>query len=146
MSEPRDETESEDSLIAKQEFFQLFLESQQQDREIKSKELQIRSEELELEKQKDDHTFEFSKLSLSVQKEDRADDRKHRSGLQKNVLLFVTVIAVLLVAIIIISIINNQIDLAKEVIKAVAYIGAGSFGGYGFGRYKKSSQDSDNSD
>lgn len=108
--------------------------------ENQTKELEHRGQELELEKQKDDHAFEYAKEALAANERDRVHGRdcernKRRDG-QRTLLFAGGILAVLLCF----AMYMGHVDLAKELTKAVVYLTAGALGGYGFAKGKSTEE------
>lgn len=108
--------------------------------ENQAKELELRAQELALQKQQDDHGFEFSKKALETQLEDRKLQRDHNIHLQRNQYILTGILSVLVVGIIITALILNKEAIALEMIKAIVYLLAGGLGGYGLSRKKGKQQ------
>ncbi len=111
--------------------------------ENQTKELELRAQELALQKQQDDHGFEFSKKALDAQLEDRKTQRDHNKHMQHSLYYLIGFLSVMVVAIVITSLWLNKEAIAIEIIKAVGYMLAGGFGGYGVSKKKGKQQSSD---
>lgn len=99
-----------------------------------TKELELRAQELAFQKQQDDHGFQFSKAALDAQLQDRKLQREHNHTMQRSQYVLITLLGVLISGVIIVALWLNKEAIATEVIKAVAYLAAGGFGGFGLGR------------
>ena len=117
--------------------FKEFLENQ-------AKELEIKARDLDLQKQKDDHSFEFAKTALEAQKEDRAEQRTFQIKTKRNGHIFTTIISVLFVTLLVTALAMDKDQVALEIIKAVIFMATGGAGGYAIGRFRNDG-DSDNS-
>lgn len=111
---------------------------QTQNRQIDA---QVRASELQC--QQDTHAFEFGKLALAAQKDDRVHERENNRKAQRDRLVFLLLIAVLVGAIIITAICLNKEQIAMELVKAVIYIAAGAAGGYGYAKTKAAKREPD---
>lgn len=109
------------------ELLQQFLDNQ-------SRELEIKTQELALRKQEDSHSFEFGKMAMDVQLEDRNKHREYNISLLKGRNWLVAFIASAILAVIIVSLYLNKDAVATEVIKALVFIFAGGVGGYGIAK------------
>ncbi|MFH0938513.1 MAG: hypothetical protein V1899_04425 [Planctomycetota bacterium] len=107
--------------------FKEFLDNQ-------TKELELRNRQLELEKQKDNHTFDWAKNSLDAQVIDREKDRIFRLISRRNSFVFVTIITALFIGLLVFALMMNKDQIALEIIKAVIFIITGGAGGYAVGR------------
>jgi hypothetical protein len=113
--------------------------------ENQAKELELRAQELALQKQQDDHGFEFSKKALETQLEDRKLQREHNIHLQRNQYILSGILSVMVVVIIITALFLNKETIAIEMIKAIVFLLAGGIGGYGLSK-KKGKQPTPESD
>jgi cation transport ATPase len=106
--------------------------------ENQSKELEHRAQELQLEKQKDDHAFEYGKEALAAQERDRKHEREsareQRRDRHKFILLILVVVAALLLGVIYLG----QAQVALELTKSLGIFLAGAVGGYGYAKVKSS--------
>jgi len=112
--------------------------------ENQTKELELRAQELALQKQQNDHSFEFSKKALEAQVTDRNLQRETNKHLQRNQYFLISFLALAIVAVVTYSLHLNKEAIAIEIIKAIVFIFAGGVGGYGLGKNKD--LDSKNSD
>lgn len=115
--------------------FKEFLDNQ-------TKELELKNRQLELEKQKDDHAFEWAKKSIDAQVVDREKQRAFHLRGRRNVFIFATIIVVLFVGLLISALMMNKDQVVMEIIKAVIFITTGGAGGYAVGRNKGGSSES----
>lgn len=99
-----------------------------------AKEIQIRATELELQKQEDIHNFEFGKIALDSQIQDRKQQRDHQKKIRLLSYIFVFLINRAVIALTGYALSLNKDAIASEIIKAVCYVMAGGIGGYGIGK------------
>jgi hypothetical protein len=118
--------------------FKEFLDNQ-------TKELELKNRQIDLEKQKDDHAFEWARTSLDAQVVDREKQRSFHLTSRKNVYVFATIIAILFVGLLIAALLMNKDAVALEIIKAVIFIFTGGAGGYAVGRQKSTGASSSDS-
>jgi hypothetical protein len=111
--------------------------------ENQAKELELKAIELALQKQQDDHGFEFGKAALLAKIEDRKLQRNHQLSVKKSTYILVTILALIVSAIIFYAIYSNNSPIAMEIIKAIVYLTGGSLGGYGVAKAGDKSKDSD---
>jgi hypothetical protein len=112
--------------------------------ENQAKELELRAQELSLQKQEDDHGFEFGKKALEAQIDDRRMQRDHNRLMQRGQYVLVAFLSILVFGIIVTALALNKESIASEIIKAVGYMTAGGFGGYGLRKKEITRQSSDN--
>jgi len=115
-----------------------FLDNQTQELEIKAK-------QLALQKQEDDHGFEFGKAALAAKSADRNLQREHDLKSQIYTYALIGVIVSFIFGIIFYAMYSGNKDIAMEIIKAIVYLAGGGLGGYGVakaGTPKNSSNDS----
>lgn len=117
------------------ELFREFLDNQ-------SRELEIRSRELELQKQKDDHGFDFGKRALDAQVVDRREQRVFQLKSRRSSYIFAVIVGLIFLALLITALILNKDQVALEIIKAIIFITTGGAGGYAIGRSRQNSDDS----
>ena len=116
--------------------FKEFLDNQ-------AKELELKSREIDLQKQKDDHAFEFAKTALKTQINDRTQQRSFFLRTKRNGYVFAVIIAFFFIALLITALAMDKDQIALEIIKATIFIVTGGAGGYAIGRLRKiSSADS----
>lgn len=115
--------------------FKEFLDNQ-------TKELELKNRQLELEKQKDDHAFDWAKKSLDAQVIDRDKQRAFQLHGRRNCFVFATVIAVLFVGLLVCALWLNKDQVALEIIKALIFITTGGAGGYAVGKHKSQASES----
>lgn len=108
--------------------------------ENQTKELEIRAQELALQKQQDEHGFEFGKKALEAQLEDRKLHRDFSRLMQRNQNILVTVLSSMVAVVVILALWLNKEAIAMEIIKAIVYIFAGWFGGTGMSKKKAKQQ------
>jgi len=99
------------------------------------KELELKGKQFELEKQKDDHAFEWTKNSLDAQIVDRDKERVFHLQGRRILYIFTTVLSALFIGLLIVALIMNKDQVAMEIIKAVIFISSGGAGGYAVGKY-----------
>lgn len=109
------------------------------------KELELRAQDLILQKQQDDHSFEFGTKALGAQMEDRKLQRDHNVRLQRNQYILIGCLSVMVVGIIITALFLNKEIIAIEMIKAVVFLMAGGLGGYGLSKKKEKPSDTKSS-
>lgn len=124
--------------LASPELFEKFLDNQ-------SKELAIKEKELALQKQQDDHGFEFGKTALLAKVEDRKLQREHELKSSKHTYILITALVSIVAAIIFYALYSNNTPIAMEIIKAIVYLAGGGLGGYGMAKANKSKDDDSNS-
>ncbi len=95
-----------------------------------TKELSLRAKEIDLNRQRDEHAYEFGREALQAQKEDRQNQREHNRIMQRNGLVLVGVIVVILTIIVIVALFLNKESVAMEIIKACAFFTTGGALGY----------------
>ena len=111
--------------------------------ENQAKELELKAIELALQKQQDDHGFEFGKAALLAKIEDRKLQRNHQLSVKKSTYILVTILALIISSIIFYALYSNNSPIAMEIIKAIVYLTGGSLGGYGVAKAGNKSKDSD---
>lgn len=111
--------------------------------ENQAKELELKAIELTLQKQQDDHGFEFGKAALLAKIEDRKLQRNHQLSVKKSTYILVTILALIISAIIFYALYSNNSPIAMEIIKAIVYLIGGGLGGYGVAKVSNKSKDSD---
>ena len=110
--------------------------------ENQSKEIENRQREIEVQKQTDDHNFEYAKLALSAKAKDNEDERAHVSRQQKRILTFAAIMTGVLIGFLVYSLHTGKDQVALEIIKAAIFIASGGAGGYALG-VKKSHEKGD---
>jgi multisubunit Na+/H+ antiporter MnhG subunit len=110
--------------------------------ENQAKELELKAIELALQKQQDDHGFEFGKAALLAKIEDRKLQRNHQLSVKKSTYVLVTILALIVSSIIIYALYSNNSPIAMEIIKAIVYLTGGSLGGYGVAKAGAKTKDS----
>lgn len=110
--------------------------------ENQAKELELKAIELALQKQQDDHGFEFGKAALLAKIEDRKLQRNHQLSVKKSTYILVTILALIVSSIIFYALYSNNSPIAMEIIKAIVYLTGGSLGGYGVAKAGNKSKDS----
>lgn len=108
--------------------------------ENQTKELEIRAQELALQKQQDEHGFEFGKKALDAQLEDRKLQRDFSRLMHRNQNILIGILSFMVVAVIILALWLNKEAIAMEIIKAIVYMFAGWFGGAGMSKKKAKQQ------
>ncbi|GAB3345876.1 hypothetical protein [Marilutibacter aestuarii] len=110
--------------------------------ETQKQEIALKAQSLEFEKQKDSHSFAYSKEALAAQERDRKDERdckrQQRRDAHRFLLWIATVIALLIGA----ALYLDKEDVAMELVKAIVYIAAGAAAGYGIAS-KRAEKDDD---
>ncbi|SJM90667.1 hypothetical protein CRENPOLYSF2_1760002 [Crenothrix polyspora] len=114
--------------------------------ENQAKELELKAIELSLQKQQDEHGFEFGKAALLAKIEDRKLQRNHQLSVKKSTYILVALLATLIAAIIFYALYSNNNPIAMEIIKAIAYLTGGGLGGYGAAKSSGRSKDSEPKD
>ncbi len=102
--------------------------------ENQAKELELKARELALQKQEDDHGFEFGKAAFATKAEDRELQRQHEYKVRRSTYKLVSVIALLITGIVSYAMYSKNPDIAMEIIKAIVYLAGGGLGGYGFAK------------
>jgi lipopolysaccharide/colanic/teichoic acid biosynthesis glycosyltransferase len=82
--------------------------------------------------------FEFSKVALKAEQQDREKQREHQRKTKKGFYAFVLAICALIVAVVVYALIAGFSDIALEIIKAVVFVVGGGIGGYGLAHRQKS--------
>lgn len=100
------------------------------------RELELRVEELILQKQKDNHAFEYGKAALETKAADRNLQRKHDLKARGYTYSFAAFISLLILGIMFYGIFSGNKDVTMEIIKAIVYLASGGLGGYGLARSK----------
>lgn len=99
-------------------------------------ELTVRAQELEVQRQKDEHAFDFGKAALAAQAEDRRHERDCKTQELRYRHRFIIILVVLLSLLVVGIILAGQPQIATEIAKAIGYLMAGGLGGYGYARSK----------
>jgi Flp pilus assembly protein TadB len=102
--------------------------------ENQGKDLAVRAQELEIEKQKDNNSLEFGKLSLAAQERDRTHDRECGRKVQRDRLIAVLTVVLIFAALVFAALQLNKDAIAMELVKAVILVSAGAAGGYGYAK------------
>lgn len=105
--------------------------------DTQASEINLKTQELELKKQEDTHNFEFSQRALDAQVKDRLDQRIHNRTLSKYLYIAIGVIVFIIAAVIVFALYLNKESVAMELVKAIMYLIAGGFGGYGLSKYNQ---------
>jgi len=127
--------EKEPKTIAPREVVR-FLKIQEHELEVKEQELTVRTSELEIDRQKDDHQFEFAKESLKAQERDREKDRGHEREQTKTKGMFTTFSFVAFLVFLGYLAAIGKDDVAIKLIAAVVTIGSAVLGAYHWGKSK----------
>ena len=98
-----------------------------------ARELDLRARELDLQRQADQHNFEFSKIALDAQAKDRSEERKHKTATKRSGYVFAFSIAAVLAVVVMYALYQDKNDFALEIIKAVTFVVSGGAGGYALG-------------
>lgn len=112
--------------------------------ENQAKELELKTKELALQKQEDDHGFEFGKTALKAKAEDRNLQREHDLKVRMYTYGLVGVISLLIFGIIFYAMFSGNKDIAMEIIKAIVYLAGGGLGGYGAAKAGESKSSNSN--
>ncbi len=99
--------------------------------ENQAKELELKTRELALQKQEDDHGFEFGKVALKAKAEDRNLQREHDLKARIYTYGLVAVLALLIFGVIFYAMFSGNNEIAMEIVKAIVYLAGGGLGGYG---------------
>lgn len=110
-----------------------------------TKELEIKAKQLALQKQEDDHGFEFGKAALAAKAKDRNLQREHDLKARIYTYGLIGSIVLLISGIIFYAIYSGNKDIAMEIIKAIVYLAGGGLGGYGAAKAGESKSSSDDS-
>lgn len=103
--------------------------------ELQKAETDYKTKELALRKQQDEHNFEYSKRALEMQARENENNRKFLHSLLNKLLLGVGLLLVVpILTVIIVSIVYDKMEIAKEIIKAIVYIALGMLGGFGINK------------
>lgn len=89
--------------------------------ENQAKELELKAIELALQKQQDDHGFEFGKAALSAKIEDRTLQRNHSLAVKKARYVLITILSLIIASIIFYALYSENSPIAMEIIKAIVY-------------------------
>lgn len=125
------------------EMVERIIEVQSREIHVKNKELDVKAHELELLKQKDTNQYQFALASLEAQRDDREAERAHIRRMTKGVIGVVCLALLLLAGTIGSCIFTGNGALAVEILKALGYLVAGGFGGWGIGRKGTKKESSD---
>ena len=101
--------------------------------ENQTKEIETRQLEVDLQKQTDNHNFEYAKTALSAQATDSESKRIHASQRHKRTLIFAGFMAAALVSFLVYSLYSGKDQVALELIKGAILIASGGAGGYALG-------------
>ncbi len=96
-----------------------------------TKELEIKAKQLALQKQEDDHGFEFGKAALAAKAQDRNFQREHDLKSRIYTYGLIGIVVLLISGIIFYAMYSGNKDIAMEIIKAIVYLAGGGLGGYG---------------
>ena len=130
-----EKSETQPSQQAPPPFIEKWIENQ-------SKEIENRQREIELQKQTDDHNFEYAKLALNAQAEDSESERTHKSQQHTRNLIFIGLMTTALIGFLVYSLHTGKDQVALEIIKAAIFIASGGAGGYAWGVRKSQSKNS----
>jgi hypothetical protein len=100
----------------------------------------VRLAEIELEKQKDDHAFEFGKQSIAAKTSDLKDTRAFLSGQTTRTFLFLGFLIASVAGVIVYALMTGKDSVAMEIIKAIVLLSAGALGGGGYVKSQSASQ------
>jgi hypothetical protein len=101
-----------------------------------SAQLEIKRRELELQQQTDRNNFEYAKLGLAAQQEDRQRQRQHEKTQEGRRYLFAGAITVLILAFIVYTLQTGKEQFAADALKLLVGFVSGSASGYFYGRRK----------
>ena len=101
--------------------------------ENQTKEIETRQLEVDLQKQTDNHNFEYAKTALSAQATDSESQRIHASQRHKRNLIFAGFMAAALISFLVYSLYSGKDQVALELIRAAVFIATGGAGGYALG-------------
>lgn len=106
-----------------------------------TRELELKARELALQVQQDNHNYQFAIETLKVKASGQAVKLEHeRKTLTIKAVAWT--LALLVVGCLIgVSVLLGAKDVASDIIKAIAYLGAGGVGGYGYGRLHQQAKD-----
>lgn len=104
-----------------------------------TKELEIKVEQLALQKQEDEHGFEFGKAALKAKAEDRNLHREYALKTRVYTYTLIGIIVLSVFGVISYAMYSGNKDIAMEIIKAIVYLLGGGLGGYGVAKAGKSS-------
>ena len=101
--------------------------------ENQTKEIETRQLEVDLQKQTDNHNFEYAKTALSAQVTDSESQRIHASQQHKRNLIFAGFMALAMISFLVYSLYSGKDQVALELIKGAIFIASGGAGGYALG-------------
>lgn len=102
-----------------------------------SLEIQVRAREIDIQQQQDRHNFEYSKIALDAQLEDRKHERECRLKNRRSTNRLVILLAICVLLAIGISLWFGKDQVALEIIKSIVLLVSGGGAGYAIGRSKK---------
>jgi D-ribose pyranose/furanose isomerase RbsD len=108
-----------------------------------SKELELKAKEINLKSSQDKNQLDFAKESLKSKIEIQKSNLSHVAKVKTMRYILSAVIVVVIASIIIYSLATGNAKFAEETIKALVFLAAGGFGGYGI-KSIKSQQLNDN--
>jgi hypothetical protein len=109
-----------------------------------TKELEIKAEQLALQKQENEHGFEFGKVSLKAKVEDRNLHRKYALKTKAYTYTLIGIVVLSVFGIIFYAMYSGNKDIAMEIIKAIVYLLGGGLGGYGIAKAGKAGNSNSN--
>src|SRR6266542_2548070 len=105
--------------------------------QLQREQLAVRQEEIGVQRQQVENAHQFALKNLDAQVTDRGDARKHNKTDRRDRLIFAGFVVLILIAFIAAAMYMNQIDIAKEVVKAIIYLVAGGLGAYSYASQKR---------
>lgn len=98
--------------------------------------IELEKDQIELQKEKITADYKYAENVISAQAQDRANEREHQRRLQRARMIFASILVFLLAGFLGYALHLDKDQIALEIIKAIAFIGAGGMGGYAIGRYR----------
>lgn len=103
---------------------------------LQEKDLILKTQQLDLQKQTDQHSFQYAKDALVENAKDRDAQRKYHKSILRESYFFASFIILIFFIFMAIALYFNKDDLAKEIVRAIIYLGSGGIGGYFWGKSK----------
>ena len=113
--------------------------------DLQGKEIGVKLEEVVLRRQEQANSHEYAKKALDAQVEDLDRERKHRHQIQRERLIFASLVLLVFGSFVIVALIYNKESIAQQIIQALLFLLAGGLGGYSLGK-NRSHQKRDNQD
>ena len=104
--------------------------------ELAEKYLTNQAAQIELQRVNLPLSYKYASEVVQAQVKDREDERIHLRETRRDKLFFAILIIVILAGFLVYALHANKDQIALEIIKAIAFLGAGGLGGYAIGRYK----------